>query len=372
MIVTTVVLAIAVVMIAVEQLRPGRVWPAVRTWWLRAAALNLVQIGIVFLAGSTWDSWFAHHHAWSAARLGTAGGAILGYVVITFIYYWWHRARHESDLLWRWMHQVHHSATRIEIITAFYKHPLEQVVNGILSSAIVYGLIGLDVRAATLAVTLTGIAELFYHWNIRTPYWLGFIIQRPESHLVHHQEGLHAYNYSDLPLWDMLFGTFRNPRTWNGRCGFAGDREQHLGDLLGGRATLLIMLGLAQMTGDVAHARPLTWIAAATGASPAPKVFTAFGDYEPFSARFFIDGTEITPERYAHVRGPYNRRNVYGAVLAGGPVVPPMLRDPVMRYALCKDAPLLRELGIDDARGTPAVVIQPLHGPSMRFEPRCR
>ena len=134
MIVTAVVLVIAIAMMAVERMRPGRAWPSVRTWWLRAIALNLVQVGIVFLAGSTWDSWLASHRAWSAARFGVIGGALLGYVVITFIYYWWHRARHESDFLWRWLHQVHHSPVRIEIMTTFYKHPVEQLVNGVLSS----------------------------------------------------------------------------------------------------------------------------------------------------------------------------------------------------------------------------------------------
>ena len=48
------------------------------------------------------------------------GGALLGYLAITFIYYWWHRWRHQSDFLWRWLHQVHHSAQRIEVITCFY------------------------------------------------------------------------------------------------------------------------------------------------------------------------------------------------------------------------------------------------------------
>ncbi|HEX6160187.1 MAG TPA: sterol desaturase family protein, partial [Thermoanaerobaculia bacterium] len=139
------------------------------------------------------------------------------------------------DFLWRWFHQLHHSPARIEIITSFYKHPVELVANGILSSAIVYWLIGLDVKAATLAVTLTGIAELFYHWNVNTPYWMGFLIQRPESHLIHHQKGLHHFNYGDLPLWDMLFGTFRNPRQWREECGFGDDKEQRLGELLIGR-----------------------------------------------------------------------------------------------------------------------------------------
>src|SRR5438552_1613546 len=80
----------------------------------------------------------------------------------------------------------------------------------------------------------TGLAELFYHWNVPTPHWLGYLIQRPESHCVHHQEGLHGYNYGDLPLWDMLFGTFRNPRRWEARCGFGPDKEQQLAQMLAG------------------------------------------------------------------------------------------------------------------------------------------
>jgi hypothetical protein len=32
---------------------------------------------------------------------------------------------------------------------------------------------------------------------------------------------VHRHNYADLPLWDMLFGTFSNPRTLdNAACGF--------------------------------------------------------------------------------------------------------------------------------------------------------
>ena len=235
MVVTLSVLSLAVLMIVVERLRPGRTFPTVRMWWTRAIVVNIVQIGIVFVAGLTWDGWLIRNRPWSADRLGLIGGALVGYIVVTFVYYWWHRARHASDFLWRWFHQFHHSPSRIEIITSFYKHPFELVANGILSSAIVYLLVGLDVKTATLAITLTGIAELFYHWNVRTPHWVGYVIQRPESHLVHHQLGLHAFNYGDLPLWDMMFGTYRNPREWDARCGFEGDRELRVTDLLLGR-----------------------------------------------------------------------------------------------------------------------------------------
>lgn len=234
MVVPLVVLSAAVVMILVEITRPGRSWPQVAGWWRRAALLNAAQLAMVFISGAAWDGWMARHRPFPADRLGVTGGAAVGYLAITFVYYWWHRWRHESPFLWRWFHQVHHSPQRIEIITSFYKHPFELFANGLLSSFILYLLVGLGPAAASNAVLISGLAELFYHWNVRTPHWLGYIVQRPESHCVHHQEGLHWHNFSDLPLWDMLFGTFYNPRHWQSRCGLGADNEARLAEMLGG------------------------------------------------------------------------------------------------------------------------------------------
>ncbi len=234
MFVPLIVGAVAVVMIACEAVRPGRSWPRVAGWWLRALLLNGVQVAMVFVAGHVWDGWMLRHRPWSADALGATGGALAGYLLITFVYYWWHRWRHESDFLWRWLHQVHHSPQRIEVLTSFYKHPFELLANGLLSSAVLYLVAGLGPAAASGAVLLTGLAELFYHWNVPTPHWLGYLVQRPESHCVHHQEGLHSCNYADLPLWDMLFGTFHNPRRWQARCGFGPRREALLGRMLCG------------------------------------------------------------------------------------------------------------------------------------------
>jgi hypothetical protein len=123
----------------------------------------------------------------------------------------------------------------------------------------------------------------------------------------------------------------------------------------------LLALGLLQMAGDLLRVPAIRALAAATAASPAPKVFSAVRGLETYSTRFFVEWSdragsphslEITPATAARMRGPYNRRNVYGAVLSFGPV---MESDPVLRpmfhsvshYALCGDAPMLRELGID-------------------------
>jgi sterol desaturase/sphingolipid hydroxylase (fatty acid hydroxylase superfamily) len=236
--IVAVVLVAAVAMMAVEALAPGRRWPQVRGWWMRALLLNGAQVAVTLVAGRAWDGWMLSHRPWSADGLGTVGGALLGYLAITFVYYWWHRWRHESSLLWRWLHQVHHSATRIEIVTSFYKHPLEVLVNGLLSSSVLYLGVGVSAEAAAGAVALSGLAELVYHWNVRTPHWLGYLFQRPESHCVHHQMGLHTRNFSDLPAWDMLFGTFHNPTRWEAQCGFGVAEEQRLADMLAGRAVV--------------------------------------------------------------------------------------------------------------------------------------
>jgi len=131
-------------------------------------------------------------------------------------------------------------------------------------------------------------------------------------------------------------------------------------------AVALVALGLAQMAGDVAELPAVRGLAAATAASPAPKVFSAVQGLETYSSRFTLEWTDgtgaaqslrLTPDVYARIRGPYNRRNAYGAVVAYGPVLASSdatrpLFDAVARHALCGDAPLLRELGVDPATVT--------------------
>jgi sterol desaturase/sphingolipid hydroxylase (fatty acid hydroxylase superfamily) len=229
------VLAVGLSMLLVERRTAARPWPTVAGWWPRAIAFNLVQAAVAYLAGVAWDGWMLRHRPWTLDGLGVASQAAVSYVAITFVYYWWHRWRHEVPFLWRWLHQLHHSPQRIELVTSFYKHPLEIVANGLLSSAIIYWGVGADPLPAAIAVTATGVAEFVYHWNVATPHWLGYLVQRPESHCVHHQEGLHHYNYADLPLWDMLFGTFLNPRRWQARCGFGEGQEERIAEMLRGR-----------------------------------------------------------------------------------------------------------------------------------------
>lgn len=230
-----IVVAIGLVLIAFERLTPGSPLPTIRGWWLRTTLLNLAQASVVYLGAASWDRWLPDLALWHADRLGAVPAIALGYFVVTFVYYWWHRARHEVPVLWRWIHQVHHSPARLEVATSFYKHPAEVLANGFLSSLVLHVIVGLSPRNASIVVTITGIAELIYHSNLRTPYWLGFVFQRPESHRRHHEIGHHRDNFSDLPLWDICFGTFDNPRISPRECGFGAQRERQLARMLAGK-----------------------------------------------------------------------------------------------------------------------------------------
>lgn len=226
------VVGLGLAMLALEQARPARRFDRVAGWWPRATALTGVQAAVALLAVHTCDRWLPELALWRVGGYGTLADAVIGYLVLTFIYYWWHRARHQVPFLWNRLHLLHHSACRIELLTSFYKHPAEIVGNALLSALVVYVLLGLSPESAAIVVTVSGLAELFYHWNVRTPYWLGFVVQRPESHCVHHQRGRHTNNFADLPLWDMLFGTFENPREAPRKCGFGPQIEQRLPELL--------------------------------------------------------------------------------------------------------------------------------------------
>ena len=229
------VVVLALGLLAVERLRPGRRWAPVAGWWARALAINGFQIAIVFVAGVTWERWLRGPSLLELRALPLPAELAIGYLVNVVWLYWFHRARHASPLLWRWLHQLHHSPQRIEVLTAFYKHPLEIVTESIAAATLFYVVLGASPPAAFVISTASGVAGLFYHWNIATPRWLGYVIQRPESHCLHHQRGVHAFNYSELPLVDMVFGTFRNPARFDGTCGFAGDAERRFGALLAGR-----------------------------------------------------------------------------------------------------------------------------------------
>ena len=228
------VVGMTLLLIAVEFIHPARRFEEVAGWRLKCLAFIPVVIaissGIPFLLAGV----IADVRLLPGDRLGLVGGTVVGIVLSEFIVYWVHRLHHDVSVLWRWVHQLHHSAERMDVFGAAYFHPLEILEGTVVGVFFFSVVLGLTPEAAALSVIWQGFNGVFQHGNIKTPTWLGYIIQRPEQHGIHHQRGVHGYNYANLPLWDILFGTFRNPEDWEGLAGFySGSSKPTVRMLLG-------------------------------------------------------------------------------------------------------------------------------------------
>lgn len=218
-----------ILFLLVEALIPSRrEMPEVRHWRLIGLAAltatlvvfvgtpllivpHLPPMAIVDLQG--WGNW----------------AAIPIWVLTTFFGYWVHRAFHYFDTMWRAGHQVHHSVARVDISSAAIFHPLDAFGIGVVPGLVAAGLLNTTAHAAGWAGLWGFIVGLYQHWNVITPAWTGWIIQRPEAHMLHHERDVHARNFSDMPVWDRLFGTYGEPAERPVTLGFdAGRRRRWL------------------------------------------------------------------------------------------------------------------------------------------------
>jgi sterol desaturase/sphingolipid hydroxylase (fatty acid hydroxylase superfamily) len=226
------VFALYGVLIAWEAVVPARPLPVVKGWRLR----GLSAFAAYFLVSSylplLWTEHLARYQLLDLSSLGIWCGAAIGLLVYEFGVYVWHRSMHASDWLWLRFHQMHHSAERLDTFGAFWFSPLDMIGWTALFSICLTLVVGLAPEATTLVMLATTFLSTFQHSNVRTPRWLGYVIQRPESHSRHHERSVHAGNYSDLPLFDILFRTFHNPREFAAEAGFADGASSRLTDLL--------------------------------------------------------------------------------------------------------------------------------------------
>lgn len=212
--------------LGIEALVPsGRAMPEVRHWRLIGlacfAGTLVVYVGAPLLIVpllppmaivdlERWGNW----------------AALPVWVLTTFLGYWAHRVMHYFDVLWRAGHQLHHGVARVDISSAMIFHPVDSVVQGVITGLLAAGLLHSTAHAAGWAGLWGFTVALYQHWNVRTPAWTGWIIQRPEAHMLHHERDVHARNFGDMPVWDRLFGTYAEPAACEVTLGFEPGRSR--------------------------------------------------------------------------------------------------------------------------------------------------
>lgn len=135
--------------------------------------------------------------------LPPAAETALATVLLDYTLYIWHVLTHRVPFLWR-LHRVHHADLDLSATTALRFHFLEMLVSVPFRAAQVAA-IGAAPRALSLWQTLTLLAILFHHSNVRLPMALERrlcrLVVTPRMHGIHHST-VEAETHSN---WGTIF-----------------------------------------------------------------------------------------------------------------------------------------------------------------------
>jgi sterol desaturase/sphingolipid hydroxylase (fatty acid hydroxylase superfamily) len=128
-------------------------------------------------------------------------------ILYTLLDYWSHRLDH-TRVFWP-LHRFHHSAESFSVLTAARIHPA--MFTAVITTTLPGVLLGSS-RGALVDVGLViAILRLVIHSRIESDFgWLGrWVVQSPLHHRLHHSFNRMPVNVGLTPIWDRLFGTWR-------------------------------------------------------------------------------------------------------------------------------------------------------------------
>jgi sterol desaturase/sphingolipid hydroxylase (fatty acid hydroxylase superfamily) len=147
-------------------------------------------------------------------RLPAVAEVALSVFLLDYTLYLWHVLTHKVPLLWRF-HKAHHADLDMDASTALRFHPGELLLSVPWRAAQIR-LLGVSPLALAVWQTLTLMAIMFHHSNVRLPFRLEGrlcrLIVTPRMHGIHHSivRPETDSNWSTIFSWpDHLHGTLR-------------------------------------------------------------------------------------------------------------------------------------------------------------------
>ena len=226
------ILAMYALLMIWEAIYPARKLPVIPFWKLKGIIFFFIFFYLSTYLPLLYAALLPTSQLINLSNVNPIVAGISGLLLYELGIYVWHWSMHKSNRLWKIFHQMHHSAERLDTYGAFYFSPFDMAGFTFLGTICFSLIAGLPPQGITIVLLVSNFFSIFQHANIKTPVWLGYIVQRPESHAVHHARGIHAFNYSDLPLFDMLFGTFKNPKEYVHETGFYDGASSRVKDML--------------------------------------------------------------------------------------------------------------------------------------------
>ena len=147
-------------------------------------------------------------------RMPRALRLLLGFLLLDYTLYLWHRLNHEAPFLWRF-HAVHHVDLDLDSTTGLRFHFGELAMAALFRASQVL-LLGVDRETLRVWQQMLVASVVFHHSNLELPEdlerRLNAIVVTPRMHGIHHSTRPEETNtnYSSLlSCWDRLHGSLR-------------------------------------------------------------------------------------------------------------------------------------------------------------------
>src|SRR3546814_3441529 len=121
----------------------------------------MLYFAVATFAPTLWDGLLGAHRLFDASALPLVLQIAGGLLALEPGVYAWHRTMHATPVLWRWLHQMHHSAERVDIWGAFYFSPLDMIGWALLGSLCLVGGFGLSAEAAIVVSVVVTFLSMF-------------------------------------------------------------------------------------------------------------------------------------------------------------------------------------------------------------------
>ena len=134
---------------------------------------------------------------------------MITFILIDFIFYFYHRISHRSRFLWA-IHMSHHSSEEMNFFVSFRQAWLGPISK--IPFFMLLPLIGLDPTMIAVAGVISTLWGVIGHTQVINKLGpLEWVFNTPSHHRVHHGSNLQYIdkNYGNLLIiWDRFFGTF--------------------------------------------------------------------------------------------------------------------------------------------------------------------